>query len=106
MSREVLPNRREAETFAFSYALDVGQTPFRFIATVGRYPDGRIAEVFLNAVKNGTPVDHSVRDAATVVSLALQHGTSLDTVRHAMGRRPNGEAMSPIGACLDILANP
>lgn len=105
MSREVLPSRRESETLTFNYALDVGFTPHKFTATVSRYHDGRIAELFLNCTKVGTAVDNSARDAAVAVSIALQHGVPVDVMRNAMGRHPNGSAASPIGALLDILAS-
>ena len=39
--RERLPNRRLGETFELEVA------GLRYTATVGRFPDGRIAELFL-----------------------------------------------------------
>jgi hypothetical protein len=43
--RERLPNRRAAELIDFEH--DRG----RWTVTIGRYPDGRIAEIFLDAAK-------------------------------------------------------
>jgi hypothetical protein len=59
--RERLPDRREAETFDFEAG------GIRYCATVGRYPDGRIGELFINTVsKPGSAVtvfgaDHPLR---------------------------------------------
>lgn len=100
MSREVLPNRRDGETFAFEHAGLV------FTACAGRYPDNRIGEVFLNCSKLGTAADNNARDAAIAVSIALQYGVPIATLRHAMTRNADGSPSSPIGRLLDILAAP
>ena len=42
MTRHCLPNRRLAETFELEVA------GLRYTCTVGRFDDGRLAEVFLN----------------------------------------------------------
>jgi hypothetical protein len=31
---------------------------------VGRFPDGRLAEIFINAAKSGTEVETAAKDAA------------------------------------------
>jgi hypothetical protein len=38
------------------------------------------------------------------VSLALQHGCPLETLRGAVLRNPNGTASSPLGVALDLIA--
>ncbi len=98
MNREPLPNRRHADTFDFQHA------GLRFTASIGRYPDGRIGEVFLNCSKLGTAADSSARDAAIAISIAIQYGVPLATLRHAMTRNSDATASSPIGRLLDILA--
>jgi alkylated DNA repair dioxygenase AlkB len=93
--RQRLPNRRAHELLDFEHA------GFRFTAGVGRFPDGRLAEIFLNGAKIGTPIDVNARDAAIVASLALQHGTETDEIRHALSRNGDGSAAGPLGAVLD-----
>src|SRR5947208_12219762 len=46
--RERLPNRRIGETFELEVA------GLRYTATIGRFPDGRIGEIFLNNHKRAT----------------------------------------------------
>jgi hypothetical protein len=94
MIRDRLPNRRGHE-------LEHGG--FRYTAGIGRFDDGRLAELFLDRSKGGTAVDVSARDAAVVASLALQHGVAPETLRHALLRNPDGSAAGPLGAVLDML---
>ena len=42
--------------------------------------------------------------AAVAASLALQHGTSLETLRRALLRNPHGVASGPLGTALDLVA--
>ncbi|MET4487639.1 hypothetical protein [Bradyrhizobium sp. LA7.1] len=53
---------------------------------IGRFEDGRIAEVFINGTKVGTAAETNAQDAAIVASLALQHGCPIETIRHALAR--------------------
>ena len=55
--RERLPNRR-AHTL-----LNIEAGGFRYVAGVGHYDDGRLAEIFLNAEKGGTAIDDAARDS-------------------------------------------
>jgi hypothetical protein len=96
--REKLPNRRRSENFTFE--LD----GLRFTATISRFADGRIAELFLNNHKFGNQSDTNARDAAIVLSFALQHGADINDIRKALCRDSKGRALSPVGAALDILA--
>lgn len=66
--RNSLPNRRQHEVYRFE---SQGQT---YIGGVGRYGDGSIAELFLNATKAGSTIEAMAQDAAIVASLALQFG--------------------------------
>jgi hypothetical protein len=72
--RERLPNRRHT-------LLNIEAGGFRYVAGVGHYDDGRLAEIFLNAEKGGTAIGDAARDSAVVASLALQHGIDPDTLR-------------------------
>jgi hypothetical protein len=96
--RERLPNRR-AHTL-----LNIEASGFRYVAGVGHYDDGRLAEIFLNAEKGGTAISDAARDSAVVASLALQHGVDPDTLRHALMRNGSGEPSGPLGVPLDSLS--
>jgi hypothetical protein len=93
--RQRLPNRRASENFSFEL------NGLRLTATVSLFDDGRIAELFLNAQKPGTAVDISARDAAIILSFALQHGADPKAIRWALCRDPQGQALGPIGCALD-----
>ena len=97
MTRTILPERRRSENFDFEH------DGCRFTTTVGYGADGAIAEVFLNSSKLGSDRDSSARDAAISVSLALQYGAPLDTLRGAITRNADGSPASPIGKVLDLL---
>lgn len=91
MTREDLPPRRAADVVTFQHE---GR---RWTATAGRFADGRLAEVFLDAPKE-SPLADAAREAAILASIALQHGASLEAIRHAL----DGRSVSPIGAALAL----
>ena len=45
------------------------------------------------------------RDAAVLLSLALQHGTSIESIKHAVTRDSSGAAASILGAIVDAIAD-
>ena len=96
-ARRSLPNRRASET------LEVELAGLRYTATVGRYADGRIAEIFLQNHKPGSQADSNARDAAVAASLALQFGCPLETLQRALLRDSRDRASTPLGAALDRL---
>jgi hypothetical protein len=98
MTRSILPQRRSAETFAMIFWNQ------NFTVTVGSFPDGQPGEVFVDAGKTGQDLQATARDAAVTLSLALQHGVPLSTVRHAVTRGGVGEPTSILGAIVDRLA--
>jgi hypothetical protein len=94
--RARLPNRREHEVFDFEHG------GFVFSAGVGRFADGRLAEIFINSSgKTGTAIDVTARDSAIVASIALQHGATPAELRHALSRNGDGRAGGPLAAALD-----
>jgi hypothetical protein len=95
--RELLPNRRRCETRSFTHA------GHHFSLTVGFYRDGRPAEIFLSNGKAGSGLEAVARDAAIVVSLALQHGVHLQTICSALTKDHDGSAATLLGAALDTL---
>lgn len=98
--RRELPQRRYGETFELRHA---GHRS-AFAITVGRYPNGDVGEVFVSGAKAGSEVDAVARDGAVLLSLALQFGIPLDTVRRAITRNGDGSASSIIGAVADKIA--
>ena len=96
--RQRLPNRRSHELLDFEHG-DISYT-----AGVGRFEDGRLAEIFLNTAKHGTSVDTNARDAAVAASLLLQHGCPIETLRRALTRNAEGSASGPLARILDLLA--
>jgi ribonucleoside-diphosphate reductase alpha chain len=98
MNRRTLRNRRSHELIDFEHC------GFRYVAGIGRFEDGRLAEIFLNAAKSGTAIESHARDAAVTTSLALQFGADVDTLRRALTRNGDGSASGPIGSLLDMLA--
>jgi hypothetical protein len=96
--RQRLPNRRQCESFEFTHAgLD-------FTLCAGNYPDGRVAEIFLSSHKPGSPIEAIARDAAVTLSIALQFGAGLETIRAALTREHDGGPATLLGAALDALA--
>jgi hypothetical protein len=83
MTRARLPNRRAAELVDFEHG---GR---RWTATIGRFEDGRLAEVFLHAGKD-TPLLSLAQDAAIIASIALQFGAPADVIAHALAGRDAG----------------
>lgn len=97
-TRRRLPNRRAAEIATFEF------NGFVYTATVGRFPDGTPAEIFLNTARTGSELERSTRDGAILTSLALQHEISLNTLRRALSRTESGEPDSALCFVLDELA--
>jgi hypothetical protein len=97
--RHALPARRRCETFE----LDYGGLKKSHVITVGYYEDGNIGEVFINGGKSGEQVEAIARDGAVLLSIALQHGATLDTIKHAITRDGQDAPQSIIGVVVDRL---
>jgi hypothetical protein len=97
-ARCALPQRRFCETFNFRH------WEVNYTVGVGRYPDGRPGEVFINCDKIGTAADVLGRESAVIVSLALQYGVPLTAMLHAIPRDPDGKPSGPTGALLEKIA--
>ncbi len=78
MTRHRLADRRANETFVFEYG------GHRYRASAGRFPNGDLAELFLDVAKAGTPLQLNAECTAILTSLALQHGVPPETIRHAV----------------------
>ena len=96
--RQRLANRRHSETFSFEC------NNLKYLATISRFDDGRLAEIFISNAKAGSHSDAAAKDAAVVCSIALQYGVPVDVIRHALLRDARGKASSPLGEALDLIA--
>ena len=97
-ARDRLPDRRPCESFSFEC------NNLHYTATISRYADGRLAEIFLGNAKAGSHSDAAAKDSAVVASIAFQHGVPVETIRRALLRDARGSPSSPLGAALDIVA--
>ena len=73
------------------------------IVTTGYHADGRVGEVFITSSKVGSNTEAIARDAAVVLSIAIQFGVPLTTLRGAVTREQDGSPSTVIGAVLDQL---
>jgi hypothetical protein len=98
MMRHHLANRWLAETFELTVA------GLRYTCTVGRFPDGSIAELFLSNHKSSSAADSNARDSAIVFSIAVQCGADPEAIRRALSPNSQGRASGPLGTALDLIA--
>ena len=96
-TRTRLPDRRASETFS------IESGGLAHLATISRFPDGRLGEIFLTSHKVGSAADTAARDAAIACSIALQFGADVEIIRKAR-RDSQGNANGPLGAALDTIA--
>jgi hypothetical protein len=97
--RQALPMRRRSVTFEIEFGgLNKSHT-----ITVGYYDDDSIGEIFITGGKSGEVVEAIARDGAVILSMALQYGVALDTIKHAITRDSQGQPLSIVGAVIDRL---
>ena len=92
--RERLPNRRACESFSFTHGA------MNYVASIARYDDGRLAEIFLTNHKVGSDAEAAARDSAVVCSIALQFGVPVEIICKALLRDSGGNPSSPLGVAL------
>jgi ribonucleoside-diphosphate reductase alpha chain len=95
--RQRLENRRASIVF------DLELNGLRFTASFSRFPDGRVAEIFLQNHKPASQSDFNARDSAIAASLALQHGCPIETLQRGLLRDAHGNASTPLGRALDAI---
>jgi hypothetical protein len=98
VTRRRLQQRRRAETFDLTFRNQL------ITITTGFYADDTPGEVFISIGKPGTDIASVARDAAVLLSLALQHGVDVATIAHAITRDSSGAAASILGAIVDAIA--
>lgn len=91
-ARLMLPSRRRSISFEFDCE------GHRYRATATNYPDGRLAELFLDTGKINTPLQQNAETSAILVSLLLQHGVDVAVIRHSIS--------GPIAIALDMAVQP
>lgn len=101
MPRESLPNRRVTVTRDIQWPPDRGMAVIQ--VGIGFYDDGRPSEAFVTGCKSGTDLQAVARDAAILVSLALQHGVPIATIRKTLTRDHGERPASLIGAVVDLI---
>ena len=97
-TRTRLVDRRPCEHLTFTC------NRLSYVASIGRFPDGSLAEIFISSTKAGSDSDAAAKDLAVVASIALQFSVPVDVIRHALLRDQRGIASSPLGVALDIVA--
>jgi hypothetical protein len=95
--RERLPNRRPSQNFAFR------ANGLHYTATVSRFPDGRIGELFLNNTRSNSASDTNAHDSAIAFSFALQCAADPEAIRRALSRDGQGRATGPLSRALDLI---
>jgi hypothetical protein len=98
MTRQILPNRREHEIF------DIEHDGQHHTIGVGRFEDGRPAELFINSAKFGTAADINARDAAILTSLLLQNGHEITTIIQSLHRNSDGNPKGLISRVLRLIS--
>ena len=99
--RNTLPARRHAETFEITH----GKQNTRFAVTFGFYENRRLGEIFISGAKAGSEVEGIARDGAVLLSIALQYGVPIETIKGAITRNLDGTPMTIIGAVVDRIDN-
>lgn len=106
MTRERLPNRRVNRGYKFHHAGHryYGMAGFYFLPNQYLFPDlKRPAEIFLDAGKPGTDIQHMARAGAVLASLALQYGCPLQTIIDALPKLEDGTSADPFGALMRLI---
>ncbi|HEY5798303.1 MAG TPA: hypothetical protein VIU82_25155 [Bosea sp. (in: a-proteobacteria)] len=105
MTREKLPNRREALNFKVVHpGTEFHQKPTWYDVALGFPPDSAAPkEVFISCNKVTTALDTAGRDIATLISIALQYGASVKELSSAMTRDDAGKPQGVAGAVLDAV---
>jgi hypothetical protein len=88
--RQRLPNRGLAEIS------DIEVVGLRYTCTVGRFADGRLAEVFLTNHRAGSDAGAVASDSTVVASICFQYGVPIEVTRKALMCDGPGRARTPL----------
>jgi hypothetical protein len=104
MTRESFATRHATTTVNIEHVYPNTVEPRSLSISYSSLPTGRVGEVWINAV-NGTEklVNDDMRDSCVTLSLALQHGSTLDGIAKSLLRDERGRPHGFIGAVVDAL---
>jgi ribonucleoside-diphosphate reductase alpha chain len=106
VTRARLPGRHDARTIPVRYA-DLSGLSLKAYITYGTdarsADEGRVTEVFIVAGKPGSSAEAAMRDVGILLSLALQHGLTLDQIARSLTRGEDNEPAGPLGIVVDAL---
>jgi hypothetical protein len=95
-----LPNKHASTNFSIEVS------GMAYTATASFIPGtNRLYELFLNNQKSGSMADTNARDAAILLSFAIQYGAPIEPIRRALCRDADGNALGPVAAALDLISN-
>jgi hypothetical protein len=101
--RHPLPQRRTHTVFRAAH-VHVSGRPEGLTVGIGQYGGGQLGEVFIDP--DDTEKTPLMRDVAILISLLLQHGASIETIRNSITRREDGTTPgSIIGSAIDAVAD-
>ena len=112
MTRAHLFNRRAAHSFEIEHfdplaaPAGAGGAVLRLHITIGEYKDGKPGEVFVSVLDKagkGSMLEAIARDAAVLISLGIQHGVSIGTMKRAITRDEQSRPQTFVGAVLDAM---
>lgn len=109
MTRTPLFNRRANRSLKvehFDPLAGPNGGPLRFHVTLGEFADGKPGEVFITAAGKsgkGSMLETVARDVAVLMSLAIQYGAPLETMRRAVSRDESNRPQTFVGAVLDAM---
>lgn len=106
--RQRLPSRRTSELISFQWRLPRGGDGGTVHVTFSRekFVDGtygRIVEIFIDPSMKTNDLAQQARDAALLMSIALQHGATIEELAEGVGREEDiaHTPQSIVGAVLD-----
>jgi hypothetical protein len=92
--RQRLPDRRSCESF------DIQIANLSYKVSIGRFPDGALAEVFISNHRSNSSADVAARDCGILISLLLQNQCDA-AIAHSLSRNTDGSASGVAAAVLD-----
>jgi hypothetical protein len=92
-----LPGRRAHEL------IDLDFRGHSYVVGVGRYADGALAGIFIDAAKVAKPLVADARESVVALSLAFQHGVRPEDIRAAVSPEFDSSPAGVVGAVLDLL---
>jgi hypothetical protein len=72
-ARQRLPDRRQCESFAFQCA------GMAYVASISRFPNGDLAEIFISNHKAGSDADSAAKDSAFLDAIDLLHDAAVSS---------------------------